>query len=273
VNSDAFSVALALWLLALASSLAVRGASWSLPAAALLGLLAGLTASAKPNFLLALLLPIAILAPRLRVGLRPACAAVALAMLVGIPGGNRLTRPRLDGGSREAHAAPGFRPSAPTDPTAYPVAQGATLGELLFERGFLVRSIQSFWGVYGHMDVFHAWGVYLVAALLGVVSAALTLRTAWRRWGDLPPPLRAALCAAPLAIAANGLASFANSAFLFFQPQGRYLFPSLGAVALVLCGTAGHDSPGTRRVRRAIALAALGLSAFSLLGLALPRLR
>ena len=72
-------------------------------------------------------------------------------------------------------------------------------------------------------------------------------------------------------IAANFLLSLRWSVVFSYQPQGRYLFPSLLPAALLLIGTFAYEDK-LRRVRLASAGLALTLSAWSLLFLALPRL-
>jgi hypothetical protein len=274
-NSDAWAVLLSVLLFAQALRLAETDRPWPLRETAALGALTGLLLASKDNFLFALALPALLVAPRIRAraGTRGLLLFVMLAALFPAPYKvvYPLTQPDFAGATwrmAEERAAPGFKPSDPSRAGLPPA--GDSEWDLLVHGNFAVRTAQSLWGVYGHMTVFHAPGVYLGIAGLVLLNAALTACTVGRRWRDLPADLRRLLLAAPLVILANFALSLRWSAVVFYQPQGRYLFPSLLPAALLLVGTLGHEE--SRRLRRAGAGLALLLAAWSLLSLALPSL-
>lgn len=276
-NSDAWAVALSVLLFAQALRLAGSQPRWPLHQTAILGALTGLLLASKDNFLLALALPAILLVPRISAGAgrRGLLLFVLLAALPPLPFKivYPLTQPDFAGATwrmAEERAEPSFKPSDPT--RAGTSTGGGSALEMLQDGEFLVRSAQSAWGVYGHMDVFHAKGVYAGVAALVLLNLGLTAFAARRGWSDLPPALRQLLVAAPFVILLNLALSLRWSAEIYYQPQGRYLFPSLVPGALLLAGTVGREGVRTRRLRIASAGLALALAAWSLLFLALPRL-
>lgn len=264
-NTDGWSVCVSVALFAFALRLSESGAPWTWAECAALGLLAGLLLATKDNFLFALALPLVLLVPQARSRATPGRLALVLVLAALPPAPYKVIYPSTQddyaGASwrqSEQRAAPGFKPSDATPPV-----------DVL--RGFAVRTAQSAWGVYGHMNVFHAPAVYAGVAALAALNLGLTVRTARRRWSVLPVELRRLLLTAPCVILANLALSLRWSLEVFYQPQGRYLFPSLLPAALLLAGTVAHED-GERGVRLASAGLALGLCAWSLLTLALPRL-
>lgn len=275
-NSDAWAVFLSVLLFAQALRLAEAAAPWPLGQTALLGVLTGLLLASKDNFLFALALPAVLVAPRILAGAGGRGVVLFLLLATLFPAPYKviypLTQPDFAGATwrmSEERAAPGFKPSDPNRAVLSPAGDSAW--DVLVHGEFAVRSAQSAWGVYGHMNVFHSRAVYAGVAGLVLLNLALTAATARRRWSELPSDLRRLLLAAPLVILANFALSLRWSVDVFYQPQGRYLFPSLLPAALLLAGTLAHEGP-QRRVRFASALLALALAACSLLGLAIPRL-
>jgi len=275
-NSDAWAVMLSVLLFAKALQLAEKEGPWPLGDTAILGALTGLLLASKDNFLFALVLPGILLAPRVaaRAGKR---GLVLLVLLIALfPAPYKIVYPRTQpdfAGATwrmsEERAAPGFKPSDPSRASLLPGVN--TAWDVLVQTKFAVRTAQSAWGAYGHMKVFHAKGVYLFVAGLVLLNVALAGRTARQKWTQLPAELRRLLMAAPCVIVANLALSLRWSVDVFYQPQGRYLFPSLLPAALLLVGTLAHEDT-VLSVRLASAGLALGLAAWSLLFLALPRL-
>jgi hypothetical protein len=274
-NTEAWAVCMSVLLFAHSLRLAAVEGAWPLREAALLGVLTGLLLASKDNFLFALALPAAVLVPRARqAGTRGLLLLVLLAALIPAPYkvAYPLSQPDFAGATwrmSEERAAPGFKPSDPSRAGLPP--GGDSAWGVLFHSAFLVRTAQSLWGAYGHMSVFHHPGVYVAAGALALLNLGLTLRTARRRWPGLPVGLRRLLLAAPVVIVANLALSLRWSTEIYFQPQGRYLFPSLLPACVLLAGTVAHENVG-RRLRIASAALALLLSAWSVLFLALPRL-
>jgi len=275
-NSDAWALMLSVLLFAKALQLAEKQAPWPLGDTAMLGALSGLLIASKDNFLFALVLPGVLLGPRIVAAAGRRGLLLLLFLIALFPAPYKVifpaTQPDFAGATwrmSEERAAPGFKPS---DPYLASLPPGHdTAWDVLFQHKFAVRTAQSAWGVYGHMNVFHAQGVYVFVAGLVLLNVALTLRTALQKWRQLALELRRLLLVAPCVIAANFLLSLRWSAEIFYQPQGRYLFSSLLPAALLLVGTLNHEK-ALKRVRLASAALALMLCAWSLLFLALPRL-
>lgn len=109
--------------------------------------------------------------------------------------------------------------------------------------GMVTTLWQSFWGVFGWMGVpmddqmYLAYGTAVVVAGIGGVVALPYARQA-RRWGRLVILLGAGVAVAGALVLYN---------LRFVQPQGRYLFPALAAVApLVAWGWAALWGAGDR---------------------------
>ncbi len=274
-NSDAWGVFLSILLLVQALRLWPMPAPWPLRETLVLGVLSGLLLASKDNFLLALGIPAIALGPRFVAGMgRRGLFAFALSCAL-FPLPYKIAWPRTQPdfalvGWRmaEKRAQPGFKPSDPS--LAQPQRVDSAL-EMLLRSDFVVRTAQSSWGVYGHMTVFHAKAVYAGVALLALANVALTLKTAARRWPDIPIERRRMLLGAPALILLNFALSLRWSVEVFYQPQGRYLFPSLIPALLLVAGTVDLDT-AERPFRFASAVIALLLCAWSLLFLALPRL-
>ncbi len=119
---------------------------------------------------------------------------------------------------------------------------------------FVTGTLATAWaGVGWSLHRAPGWQLWLVLALAFAATGACLLRgRALLREGGLP--LLAALGAIALTVA--GLVKFNLT---FIQPQGRYLFPAYGALAML----AASALPASRRVRHAL-LALLVANAFAL---------
>lgn len=99
---------------------------------------------------------------------------------------------------------------------------------------FATITFQSFWGQFGWMGVlmdervYTALAVLSLAAALGLVLYVLAL---WRGQRSLTPPQRAALLLLLLTLLLVATAMGQYNFTSFLQPQGRYLFPALLAIA------------------------------------------
>jgi len=117
---------------------------------------------------------------------------------------------------------------------------------------FMLSLFRSFWGQFGWMGVFLDARIYLALfafslfALLGLVP--FFMRARWT-----PPQTRQLiLLGAWIAFVLFGTMAYSLE---FYQAQGRYLFPSLGAIAIfVAMGMRGWLSVAERLVARAGAL-------------------
>lgn len=106
--------------------------------------------------------------------------------------------------------------------------RGLDLGGYLTLVAYL--TFRSFWGVFGQMDVFMPDVIYPV---LGVLSVGMTIAAviALRRMKSEPQALRDVLFVFATAIALTVL-SFLKFNMMFFQAQGRYLYPALLPMSL-----------------------------------------
>jgi hypothetical protein len=276
-NSDALAVASSTLLFVLACRLAARAAAWTTGECLALGVLCGLVVGAKDNFLLALVLPAVLLTPGFVRGIGAGRLALVAAATLAVATPYKVLYPALTPDfaaltlrQMEERPAPGFKWSDPQRRQLPPAGHSAW--DVLTTDRFALRTAQSFWGVFGAMKVFAPASVYAAAGALALAAAGLTLSTAVRRWRQMPPTRRVLLAVSPALLLLNVAASLRWSMAYSFQPQGRYLFPSLVAVALMLAGTADLDGPATRRCRAVVTLLALALGFGTLLLVALPRL-
>jgi hypothetical protein len=111
---------------------------------------------------------------------------------------------------------------------ATPSERGITFGYLV-RRGWLFRSLQSFWACFGWMDHSAGLAYYLL------VAAVLVPLLAWplRKEGDGDPLLVARLFAGPFLLLLLAFSLY-NTIFDDYQPQGRYLLPCVGGLCLRL---------------------------------------
>lgn len=128
-----------------------------------------------------------------------------------------------------------FRPStvendlANTHPDLNLRKKGVSFTEMLFEKGWFRLSSQSFFGVYGYMNIYAKNWFYGLFFLLGF------LFTAYLFYAVLKSRDRQSIV--QLAITALGVfltifVSMLLSWVYAFQPQGRYLFPALAMFGL-----------------------------------------
>ena len=162
---------------------------------------------------------------------------------------------------REQHAAPEFRQSAVDQGGAYYglalAARGVPLSEVLLEPRHWARiSGSSMFGVYGYMSVLAPPLTYDVLILLGVALASIASLSLMRHRGALG--VRLVVLAASVCMLVM-LTSLLHSWVNDFQPQGRYLFPMLAMVALLL----GSGAMRLGALPKLTVLAAFAISAAS----------
>ena len=157
---------------------------------------------------------------------------------------------------RSERARPDLDPSAPSAPGFRLRARGAGIDEVLLAADWWKRSAGSAYGLFGAMTLVAPRPLYLAAAALGLLLAGLQLEAWWRRARGDPEPRGRILAGAAAAVVAMVAAAVFHSWSFDYQPQGRYLFPALAPLALLVTGL---DSPRPRL--RAGVLAALALTA------------
>lgn len=108
---------------------------------------------------------------------------------------------------------------------------------------------QSFYGVFGYMQVFAPDWVYWVAVLGVGLHLLATLGVLIHRWADIPQLWRVLLISAPGICLLTVFASLYHTWTYDMQPQGRYLFGMLPALALLLGGTWPYESRWLRGAR------------------------
>jgi hypothetical protein len=170
----------------------------------------------------------------------------------------------------EKYAGPGFKPSQVTlgngtTNTALNI-KGVSLGQMLFDSPFkwLQTNMLSSLGVYGYMTVFAPYSFYIcLAALLCAIALLGAIALARSRSSQDARLLALATGICLLAM----LSSILQSWVFDFQPQGRYLFPMLAVLALVL-GRAAPKIPSAPF--KIFLVGSLALSVYSFLCIALP---
>lgn len=136
-----------------------------------------------------------------------------------------------------------FRPStvendlANTHPDLNLRKKGVSFSEMLFEKGWLRLSSQSFFGVYGYMNIYAKSWLYAFFFMLTFVFGAYLF------YAVIKSRDRKSL--AQLAITALGIfltvfVSMTLSWVYAFQPQGRYLFPALAMCGLFVYANRRH---------------------------------
>lgn len=171
----------------------------------------------------------------------------------------------------EHYADKRFKPStlALNPSESYPglhlAAKGVQFGQVFNQPyGWMGNSWRSFLGVYGYMNIFAPASIYMILSLCWVaLLVAVVLFSGQTR------EARRASVLAGLGISLVALSSLVHSWANDFQPQGRYLFPSIAMIAIFLL-----DQPHlarTRIVSYSVILAYLaGLVSF--IGIAMPQL-
>lgn len=147
-------------------------------------------------------------------------------------------------------------------------AQGVSLGHVLLNRRWIQRTVSTFVGVYGYVNIYPPRALIRTAALAFGCFALVAVLVARR---DATDSLASAIVPALLAgVVAVAVSAVGFSWLYDFQPQGRYLLPVLPMLggALVAAGPAGWSS---RSLWLAV-VAAYTLAVLSFVMVALPSL-
>lgn len=150
---------------------------------------------------------------------------------------------------REDRALAGFKPSALTNPGFRLAARGIPFDAVWRNPLWYQSSAASLYGNFGYMNVPLSPLHYQAAAGLLLLFAALTGWFGWARRRLLANDVKLALWASPLFVGLNVLASLYNSWTYDNQPQGRYLFPALIPLALLLTVTVPDEPRWSRALR------------------------
>lgn len=269
-NSDAFALSISVVLFVLAAVMVDRPvAGWRWSHYILLGILTGLLLTSKKPYLFSLILPYGLIGTRVWQGTRQRdrrlqrCIAKglllagALALVTAAP--LQIVYPLTHGAfgdraqqMREEQADEAFKPSNPTFETYHLASKGEGYWKLLTERSWLELSLKSFYGLFGYMSVRSPGWVYVLAGIVALLAASLTGYRSVLTWIELPETVRVALALSPVVFLLNVGASMVRSLHVGFQPQGRYLFPSLIPVAVMIAGATGAERRRVRWLRAAV---------------------
>jgi hypothetical protein len=275
-NSDAFGLSMGVFLFLLVVSMTAKPVeSWSWADFGLLGVFSGLILVSKKNYVLSLILPYSLvgmqsfkaltgkpvgLIRRLAVrftalGLLVLCISAPLKVVYPMT-----QRPFTFAGRQmqESETSDGFKQNNPTSPSYRLGSKGEGYFDLVTKHRWVNRTLRSFYGSFGWRDGHvrsPAW-MYRIACLGASLALCLTVRGATRNWGKLNDVLRACLILAPIVVILNVSASLWHSLHYDLQPQGRYIFPSLIPISLMLTGIA-HDEETKPKLVRAMLFAVM----------------
>lgn len=91
----------------------------------------------------------------------------------------------------------------------------------------------SFWGVFGHMKVFMPNWIYISLAVISIPFAVISI-VSWMKMMRTDRDQRY-IFALSMALLSAVLLSFIRFNMIFFQAQGRYLYPALIPIAILFC--------------------------------------
>jgi len=145
---------------------------------------------------------------------------------------------------REIRAWPGFKPSNITRPSYRLAERHEPITIVAINRDWYRDSLKSFYGFFGHFTVVLPTWIYAIAVAVAVsaLNVGITIVVAWSKWSLLNLVMKVLLICTPLFIFLNIAASIYNSWTHDFQPQGRYLFPSLIPFAMLLTATVSLEN-------------------------------
>ena len=138
-------------------------------------------------------------------------------------------------------AIDGLKPANPSFPGARLASKGYSILDIFTlnkrtDSRWLYVTFESFYGVFGFMNVRPPGWITWSAWLLILVSVALTITIEMREWSQNRSLLKFAFLFGPAAILINLLASLYYSWTINYQAQGRFLFPILPALTLLVFG-------------------------------------
>lgn len=174
---------------------------------------------------------------------------------------------------RENFSIDGYKPSDPYIPTFNMGAKGVTAKELLFEYPWFDLTSKSFYGLYGAMRINNPDWIYSTAMLLFSFLFFIAILSNFIAWQKFSKQLKLMIISGFFVVFLNILASIHNSISYDFQPQGRYLFPSLPALAYVLFTNIPYNPKGLKYFQITLIILLIFLAIYSLIFIAVPGLR
>lgn len=157
---------------------------------------------------------------------------------------------------QEAQSWPGWKPSNMTYPGFRLATRGFPFRTVWQNPEWYTSSLASLYGKFGYLTVQLPSLQYRAIGLLCGLFVTLTYWFGVTRRRNLPAAVILALWSAPVFVATSVLASLYNSWTYDFQPQGRYLFPALMPLALMLAGVFPYEPHWSRTLRIATWVAA-----------------
>jgi 4-amino-4-deoxy-L-arabinose transferase-like glycosyltransferase len=172
--------------------------------------------------------------------------------------------------TKEKHAWPEYKSSSPTYHEYHLASKGYTYGDVLLEKPWLELSAKSFYGMFGHLDLENPPWIYLAALVYSLAFLSITTISLINSWSTISEYARLAVLLSPLVLLMNIAASLWQSLNIDFQPQGRYLFPALIPIAMLLMGTIYEENGIKKEIRTAIYLVMYLLCLYSLIFVLFP---
>lgn len=269
-NTDAFALAVAIFLFLLVLKLIeIDTEIWSWKQVFLMGMLLGFMLISKVPFILSLGLPALYMMMKFRmewkrqkrkilpVLIKKFAVMALLAIAIAAP--FQFIFPKSQGDYKEKKlqcnekfAQPGFKPSNPSYPTYLLAEKGVTLYQMLTQYPWFKWTFYSYYGFFGYMRYRLPDLLYGTALLGFLLLFSLTLIFAVKHWKEISPLIKASLYLSPLLILLNMILSVRYSLTVDFQPQGRYLYPTLLNVFFLLTGLYRYQSPLTKKIVRFI---------------------
>jgi hypothetical protein len=165
---------------------------------------------------------------------------------------------------QQSRAAEGFKPSNPTYPGFRLAARDVSFAAIWLNPNWYLDSAASFYGKFGYLTVALPPLHYQWIGGLALFFVALSYWFAYTRRSLLSNFTKLALVASPLFLAISVLASLYSSWTYDYQPQGRYLFPALIPLALMLTVTLLYEPRWSKALRFGVWVSACILCLFTL---------
>jgi len=266
-NSDAFGLSLCVFLFLIAIRLADKPIlSWKWSEILLVSALAGLILTSKKSFQFALIVPFALIAWRglhsifqekdVTISWLGVRLLVASLVIVAIAAPMRYIYPLTQEDyratrkeMRDEKGKGGRTPGNPSHSTYHLDDKGVTYRVVLQEWPWLKDTTESFYALFGYWSVRSSAWVYRSVRLGVLVSMFLTLFAALTYWNKLHENLKITVILSPIVFLLNFLASLRFSLRTDYQPQGRYLFPTLIAFCFLVMGTIFEEKEFVGRIR------------------------
>jgi uncharacterized membrane protein len=269
-NSDAWPIFLSVLIfLCVLRRINTALPAWKIRDILWLGILTGLITVSKSNFMLCLILPYALIAHgaiKNRNQVHPATFVKWLrtALLIAIPvvlvyaplkwlypwtQGDFKTKLRA---VKEQKAAEGFKAGNPYAFGVHMHEKGFTYLRLTKETFWFSTTFKSFWGVYGYMNSWSPAWIYMMVAFSVILLWIMTLMSAL---SDASPAKNLSLLfliVSACVCVMNVWASLYYSLYIDFQAQGRYLFPALIPVSILLLGPFSSEHKFFEKIRFSI---------------------